>query len=402
MAIIQKEKDFQRMWEDAKTRFKETIRRDLTPNEPQRLEEVLAAQGASIVFGPANMCFNAMQFLIKIPGRISDFYDDLKKLFHEISTFLKQFKVYQRIEEFAALGVELKESAHNVLIIFVEICAISIDIVSGSKFKRLITGAKIALFDDDSDIPEKLKEFRTLMQHHSQLNDAITLEHVLALEHDMTSSIQDIVQLLNKASEHSRQQLQKISLKTLGCIKLAHEDLLRMDSKADRLLKDADKKRNEKKSREQFEEVCNKLSLSTSDLLGIEKHYNKIQGKIMNETGSWLPKVDVYQQWAKAGASKHFQLLLSGLHGSGKSLLAFSILNNFKTRRGSDIHGSDPVGVAFHEFSKVRKAKDAVKDSLKYIAAQLFKTNIIYSRNLHKFLEGKNASFLNDMSIEDI
>ena len=421
------------MWEDAKARFEKITSKNPTPTKPQSLEDVLteldnyfnpsdtgddsrmrrvketavnvlqlinllggvAAQGASMVFGPANMCFNAMQFLINIPARISKFYDDLGRLFYEISTFMKQFKIYQRIEKVATLDFELKEGTHKLLIIFVDICAISIDVLSGSKMRRLKTFAGIALFGNDSGIPAKLEEFKTLIQHQSQISDAITLEHVLKSEHDNTSSIKNMAQLLKSASEDSRRQL-------LDRLKDTHDDVLIVKSNTRTLIRDVDKRSSEEKSRKQFEEVCKKLSISTSDLLVIETDYDKYQGKIADGTGSWLAEKEVYQQWAKAEDGKNLQLLLSGAHGSGKTSLAFSILNLIKTGGRSDLSGSDPVAVAFHVFSKLRKAREAVKDSLKSIAAQLFKTNVVHSRNLYKYLQDKTASSLNDMSIEDM
>ena len=439
MVATQSEEGFQQMWEDAKARFKQTTNKTLTSTRPRSLEDVLAqldqhfrpsesgedakmqrvkemaanllklinllgglaAQGASMVLGPANMCFNAMDFLIKIPARISKFYDDLERLFHEISTFTKQFKIYQRIEDFATIDVEFKGGIHKLLILFVDICALSIDTLSGSRFRRLKIMAEIALFDKASGVEVKLKEFNTLIQHQSQMSDAITLEHVLKSEHDISGSMKDMAKVLNDASEGSRQQLE-VSLETLGMLKGTHDDLLIMKSGTDILVRDVDKRSYEKTRWEQLEELCKKLSISTNDLPAIEKDYNDYQSKIMDRTGSWLEEVDVYQQWVKAGAGKNLQLLLSGPRGSGKTFLAFSILKNFKTRPGSDTIGSDPVSVAFCEFSKVRKAKEAVKDSLKSIAAQLFKANVVYSRNLLKYLEDKSASSLNGMSIEDI
>lgn len=43
------------------------------------------------VFGPADLCFNAISVLIDIPSNVSDFHEAVDGLFEEVSVFLSQF-----------------------------------------------------------------------------------------------------------------------------------------------------------------------------------------------------------------------------------------------------------------------------------------------------------------------
>lgn len=119
----QREQRFEQMWTDAQTRFEAKTKRSLrhaknrslddalmqldyyfNPRDPKdgakkaRIKELatnvlqfiqllggIAAQSLSVVFGPANMCFNALSFLMNIGKKITSFYDDLATLFEEIS-----------------------------------------------------------------------------------------------------------------------------------------------------------------------------------------------------------------------------------------------------------------------------------------------------------------------------
>ena len=99
-----------------------------------------------MVFGPANICFNAIQFLIDIPVRISKFYEELALLFEEILTCIRYFKIYPRIEQSARFDIELKQGTHMLMIILVDIRAISIDVLGSTKLRKSNTNAKIALF----------------------------------------------------------------------------------------------------------------------------------------------------------------------------------------------------------------------------------------------------------------
>lgn len=161
----------------------------------------ITAQGASTVFGPAAQCFCAFKFLLDIPARISRFHDDLASLFAEISTFLNVFKIYQRIEDFARVDVELKRSAHKLMVLIVDMCALSINYFSSSRFRKFLSDAKVALFEVDTGVKAKLEEFKTLINHQSQISDAVTLEHVLRSEHEQTGSLKKVLDMLNQTSD---------------------------------------------------------------------------------------------------------------------------------------------------------------------------------------------------------
>ena len=229
----------------------------------------IAAQGASIVFGPANLCFNAMQFLIDIPAKVSKFHEGLALLFEKISTFMKQFKVYQRVEQYAQVDVELKQSTHKLLIAFVDICGLSIDVVSGSKLKKM---AKIALFQDDSGVQEKLKEFQMLIDHQSQIADAVTLEHVVKTEHSLSE--------IKKVLDNSTQLLAEISLKTDNMVKFVNNST------------------GQKEQQDQFERICKKLSIRElpikETIQRLERESEQMADETVLDTGSWLKDKDSY------------------------------------------------------------------------------------------------------------
>jgi hypothetical protein len=43
------------------------------------------------VFGPADLCFNAISILIDIPSNVIEFHEAVDGLFEEVSVFLSQF-----------------------------------------------------------------------------------------------------------------------------------------------------------------------------------------------------------------------------------------------------------------------------------------------------------------------
>lgn len=363
----------------------------------------IAAQGASIVFGPANLCFNALQFLIEIPAAISKFYNDLALLFQEISTFMKQFKIYERIEEYARVDIELKQGTHKLMIIFVDICAISIDVLSGSKLKKFKTMAKIALFDNDSGIRAKLDEFQRLISHQSQISDAVTLEYVLKSEFELTNSMKTVFEMLNRSSEDSRKLLEEKSQEIQDELKDTHDDVKTVKAGTEVLVKDAIDRSDLKKHQEYLNRICRKLPYALETIQKLEKEVDQIRTDSLEGTGLWLKEIDVYRHWIDLDPEASHLLVLSGSSGSGKSNLAFAVLDYMKTRHSAASSSATRVSIAHYRFIRNEKQSrdDAVKDSFRSISAQLASQNFVYSKNLSSHLERKDLPLLRDMSVKD-
>jgi len=155
------EAELRRMWQDAENEFSQMTRKNLRADPEKRLEDVLqelerkyqpetseerstkakvgdtigkvlscvqllgglASQGASIVFGPATLCFNAISFLIDVPGKIAKVYEGVGNLFEEVSHFLVLFRIYGN---YTKLDPELRDGTHKLMISLVKICGLSI------------------------------------------------------------------------------------------------------------------------------------------------------------------------------------------------------------------------------------------------------------------------------------
>lgn len=451
-ADIIEDQSFKQMWIDAQIRFENTTGHNLMQSKNQSLDDVLivldkhfnpqdsdstgkkkrikdlvfnvlgflqllcgiAAQGVSAVFGPATLCFNAVQALVNIPTKIEKFYDDLAHLFEEISTFMKQFKIYQRIEQYAKIDIELKQCTTKVIIVFVDICALSIDIISGSRMKKLKTLAKIALFDNTSGVRDKLEEMERLIRHQAQISDAVTLEHVLRSEKETTGSIKAVSSLLTETSEASRMLLEEKSdeilneLAAIRAVEAGMESTLRaVEAGMEGLQKDTTEKNSERKQQELFKDLCKKLSVDRDRIQKSDpKDFDQMLSDTIPGTGNWLQDVETYKEWIDLQSEVDTPLLLTGSNGSGKSHLAFAALDGLKRRYS--VASSNPIRVlvAFYRFVKVNDetlSRDGiVKEALKTMAAQIADKNTVFSKHLNSHLESKDPSFLKDVSVEDL
>ena len=432
------EREFDQMWTEAQLRFEDTTKKPLKQAKNRSLDDVLsqleerfnprdpkdgakkarikelatnvlqfvqllggvAAQGASMVFGPANMCFNALSFLMDIPAKISSFYDDLAALFGEISTFMKQFQIYQRIQDYSKVGMELKDSTHKLMIAFVDICAISISVLGGGKLHTFKTMTKIALFDNDSGIRAKLDDFRILVNHQSQISDAVTLEHVLKAEHDTSNSFKDLFSMLNEEAEKSRKQMQYLQ-DTSDNVKI-------IKAGQDVLLKESSERESEKRLKEELEAIYKKLSVAPEKLPSFDQLDRK-EGLVPG-SGSWIKENEMYKSWADVESDYASPLVLGGANGSGKSCLAFTLCNDYRNRLSTDNGVSTHIPVAWYDFAKTSKKDkksstteddDIVREAIKSMAAQIAKSSdFSFRTKLTSTL--KDASLMKGASVQTL
>ena len=191
VALSSAEMELKLMWQDAELEFSQLTKRTLRTFRENRLEDVLeeldrkyqpsddtgkdsgakakakiratvgkvlsciqllgglAAQGASVVFGPATLFFNAISFLIDVPGKIASVYEGVGNLFEEVSHFLVLFKIY---EKYTTLDPDLRDGTHKLMMSMVKICGLSIKIIEGGVLHQIKLGAKVTFLNDDSGV----------------------------------------------------------------------------------------------------------------------------------------------------------------------------------------------------------------------------------------------------------
>ena len=442
------EQAFKQMWVDARIRFQDLTKRSLiestdrslddivnlidqkfdqsdpeTHSKKKRIKELasnvlkfidilggIAAQGASMVFGPATMCSNALSFLTGIPTKISRYHSDLTHLFEEITTFMMRFKIYERIEQYAEIDVKLKRGTHKLLIIFIDICALSIDTLSGSRWKRLKTKAKISLFDNDSGVAEKLEDFKRVVAQQSQVSDAVTLEHVLKAEHELTTSMKTVFATLREASEDSRRLLEEKAQEIQDELRETHDDVKTVKAGTDTLVRDFVERTAQKESSDQVEKIREKLAIKSDIYEGPSKEFKQIRSKCLAGTGSWLTHLEEYQLWLDATSDTEALLLLSGENGSGKSHLLSSLFDKLQRQHLSIDSSSTRVSLACYSFKKNEKPSREMTSqnsrpsitAIQSMAVQIAKQDKVYAKNLASHLSSKDQSFARDISAMDL
>lgn len=340
--------------------------------------------------GAADICYSAVSFLIEMHARIDRLYEGLAQLFEEISTFLKTFKIYKRIEKFAEVDPELKAITGRLMVSFVDICALSIKLLNGSKWKKFKTVLKVAIMDDDSGIRAELEKFKSLIDQSSRISDAVTLEKVMVSHHE-------VVQLLKNASETSGQQLLYLE---------------GINSGVNVLKADMNENKSQKMHSDQIQELMKKVSINQETAKFSARYLEDIRTTPIPNTGLWLKGITEYQQWADGVSSATSSLLLLyGGEKSGKSFLIGSIIDelDFQFREGRKAESR--ASVAYYCFSKLDKKLETSKfiknphlpvTALKSMAVRIAEQNISYSKEMATFWAAKKATDHGNMSCREL
>ena len=408
------------MWTEAQDRFEKTTSKGLRTSPARRLDDVIklletkyvvkspdeaeqknrtrravhnvlncvqilggiAAQGASIVFGPANLCFNAVSFLIDIPGKISKVYGGLANLMEEVYTQLMVFKIYKRIEQSSALDSELLHNTHRMLITIINICALSYKLIDGGKLAHIKTGLRVALFNDDSGVTAELDSLAKLTKAQSTFTGAITLEHVLTTE-------KDLAQVLVNQCE-SAEKLSNIR-EGVDVLVMAETD-----------------RKNERLTREQLQKIAKKLNVDVEVIRDQEKVLTRMKNTTVPGTGDWLSSIEDYAAWKDQESDSDPLLVLYGGQTSGKSYLIPTIVDDLDPSFG-DAARRSKLMIGYYFFTRRddrggRGDQDQtpLEAALKCMCLQIASQHKGFAKEMMTNCESKKDAEFKDLSCKDL
>ena len=333
------------------------------------------------VFGPADLCFNAISLLLDMPKKIRDFHDAIDAVFEEVAPTLSQFKIYSRIDLFDNVDEDLKLAIHKVLISFVDICAKCINIKHGGRWDRVKVHTR-RLLCDDQDVEDELKKFKSLVQGQQNVQSAVTLDAVLSGNRQLTA-------VLTKAYETGQQ----ITIIETGV----------------KALVEAEGSRKSDAMRwEQFDKIKARLGVADDATNNPKAVYENMLKRSVPETGQWLGSNSAYTNWAdKRCSSTGATLHLTGAPSTGKSFVVSAIISRLKSEHSSP--GSpDRSLVAYYFFSPVLTNKNdnekgpTAESALKWICLQLAEQDAAYTKVVYEACLSRNDSWFKKARCEEL
>ncbi|KAI1214432.1 uncharacterized protein F4807DRAFT_128353 [Annulohypoxylon truncatum] len=341
----------------------------------------VAAQGAEMVFGaPSTMCFNALYLLLDIPEQLKSFREAIDGLFETLAPSLSVFRIYERIDQFNDIEPELKQAIHQVMISFVDICALSIQLRDSGKWRKFKSRMKYLIINDDSGIKSEIEKLQRLTNAHHSIQSTQTLKVVLDTRGDLTD-------YFDRESERSQQIAVDVAS-----------------------LKASDDKRNLEDSRRKYvENIKKKLGIEEAVFKSFKDMCDKPRRDCVPNTALWLVNRPEFQRWAERDDKESENLfILMGAPNTGKSVMVSSSLHHLRSIYESSIRYAPRTLISAHFFpnttAKDDQDKRPIATALKCIAIQLAEQDSAYAKALSQSCDSKNdnTAFFRDASCQEL
>ncbi|KAL2829491.1 hypothetical protein BDW59DRAFT_159079 [Aspergillus cavernicola] len=338
----------------------------------------IVAEGASMVFGPAGMCFNALSFLLDIPKKVHEFHGEINAIFAEVGPALAQFRIYQRMEESSQIDEALRVSIYQVMTSFVDLCANCINIHHEGRWKTFRRHAKRVLLDDGS-VQGELDNFKKLTQDQLNIQATLTLE--VAVETGQ------YVKFIKTATVEIDTNTKAIKSDVSGLVEAEHK----------RTLDDTRK--------QSLSSIKAKLGQKDEKIAAVLEARDTMWKSSVQDSGKWLNEVDEYKQWIDRTSAAESVLLLTGDPGTGKSFLVSAIAQEIKS--ANSVTKAERSLIGYHSFSIAEKGdsdRQRPEAAIKSICAQLAEQDIVYAKHVSSVCSeaAKDEKWFRDASCESL
>ncbi|KAJ5360801.1 Tetratricopeptide-like helical [Penicillium concentricum] len=304
----------------------------------------IAAQGASMVFAPAGLCFNAISYLIDTGAKFKRIFSSLAELFRRISDVLERCKIYMRLPA-DAVDVSLRKIINEELVCFVDICALSIKVLKGHK---VLIALKVFAFDGDEGVRGQLARLATLVERESQMRDTLGFESQKMSERNIIEN---------------------------------RDGTIKVNVTVDKLLNIEKKKDAETASKRLLENIDSSLDNPSEAFKVVEKTLRRLLGDQVQGSGEWLRSDPLYAEWASHKNSPFSVFGISGAEGYGKSFLFASIVKYLQEAQPQSENDMRCISTAYHIFDQEGEQPTLIQ-ALKVLAWQIADQDIVYRKDV--------------------
>lgn len=271
----------------------------------------IIAQGASIVFGPASQCWNAISFVIQAGRKFSEILDGFVVLMERSAVFLERLNFFLRQEcgqDGSKLPHHLRKPAYNILSDFLGILASSYSLAI-SKKERWKTMVGVVLFNSDAGVAASL----SLMEQRVQDFTDASVDQILA-------EVKGLALYLRNSDEERARHETEISKHIQDTCKVTEEVL----AYTQQLKSTLDGRITKKQHEEDVEKIrkCLTAQQPNEQFAWDKRHYEICKNRV-KATGEWLENKELgFTEWADTSQHRKNLFLLSGDAGSGKSYIS--------------------------------------------------------------------------------
>ncbi|KAF3041136.1 hypothetical protein E8E12_008366 [Didymella heteroderae] len=297
----------------------------------------IVAQGASIVFGPASQCWNAISFVVQAARGFGDVLDGFVTLMERSSAFLKQlnnFLEQKRGEGEARLPRNLREPAYGMLTLFLGVLQNSYELAT-SKRERFKTMMGIVLFNDDRGVAQSLELLELRIKDFTNASIQEILFDVKGLALHLRESEEE----MNRHQGEIREYLEATYKVTEEVLSVTQQMKLTIDGRT---------------TKEQYKEDKDKIAKSLAlqkagETESWDKRHSELCKSHIEGTGKWLERDEGFVQWSDVNNHNKQVFVLKADSGFGKTYASNHVISHLqkKYRSGS---GSKQVYLAYYYY----------------------------------------------------
>lgn len=293
--------------------FKHMIRRTL-----QCIQTIggMVAEGASTVFGPSQMCYNALSFVIQAWQNYEGMFENLAELLEKCADFLTRLEYYKD-----NMDANLSRLACQNLRVFVEICDRTIRL--RKKSSKLLRFTK-QLFLNDDGIQDLLHMMEKLNNKEVPLVNAQIFKTVMDNAGKLETALED--QKLQRKDEDWRKRRRAIAAK-LGFPK-------------------------------------NALDTDGEPIQHWQRAFEARKATLIEGSGEWIEDNSAFLEWAESKLPTHPALVLQGRNRSGKTSM---MANALRSLRRMNHTSPTPRRALIYFFPETDRRKSEDEDTSTFI-----------------------------------
>lgn len=296
---------------------------------------IFVLTSSQVVGGPANICYNALAFVIKAYKTYNGILESLTDLLGRCLDFFDRFINYTK----TAMSTNLKHIACEQLKLFIEVCDHTLKL-RHNKISRIFETAKIVFLSDDG-----VKELLEKMKILNEKEFGLVISQTLLVVHNVEIGVSNV---------------QK------GVDGLATDVGLFVEQQNE----DRSEQKTEKDTKKWKATLLRTLGWPESDLADSvdgkvpkrvwETRWRQYMEQVVERTGEWIERNSNFREWAY-GTSHDLPVLgIEGSDGSGKTHLAAKIIKDLQQPPGASTRSA----VAYYFMETDSKAKSASKNEV--------------------------------------
>ncbi|KAF4829526.1 hypothetical protein CGCSCA4_v014567 [Colletotrichum siamense] len=276
----------------------------------------LVADGVSNAFGPANQCFNALNFVIVAWQSYSEAFESLAALLEKCAEFFERFTYYTNRD------ASLRKVICCQFRLFIRVCDKSLQL---GKKRHKIKMFFSRMFLDDDDIKGLLSE----------------MENLNAREHGLVSA--QTFKISQDAAKASRE-----------AAKTSKDSSMKLDTLVEQNTANK-KEKTEQKFKDKVEKAF--FGKNSKEVLDRGEDLRKYGGSRIDGTGKWLDTDPLFTAWMTGDDTTDPILGIEGPKGSGKTLVVTHVIDRLQKQR--TVGGSGTRSAVAHYFLEADAKEDA-------------------------------------------